>query len=114
MDVALDGGHADLALVGNLAGGHQTLDGVEAHARGLGRGHKLRQEELALVKEDAHFVEGGDKVVVDEVHGVVVCQQTLGLGSNLAFAARDDHATNRVVVAVGAGGASSGCGIARC
>ena len=42
MDVALDGGHADLALVGDLAGGHQALDGVEAHARGLGRGHELR------------------------------------------------------------------------
>ena len=72
MDVALDGGHADLALVGDLAGGHQALDGVEAHARGLGRGHELRQEELALVKEDTHLVEGGDKVVVDEVHGVVI------------------------------------------
>ena len=39
-----------------------------------------------------------------EKSGVVVCQQTLGLGRNLAFAARDDHATNRVVVAVGAVG----------
>ena len=74
MDVALDGGHADLALVGNLAGGHQALDGVEAHACGLGRGHELRQEKLSLVKEDANLVEGGDKVIVDEVHGVVVCQ----------------------------------------
>ena len=114
MDVALDGGHADLALVGDLAGGHQALDGVEAHACGFGRGHKLRQEELALVKEDANLVEGGDKVIVDEVHGVVVCQQTLGLGSDLAFAARDDHATNRVVVAVGAVGAGSGHGVGRC
>ena len=114
MDVALDGGHADLALVGDLAGGHQALDGVKAYARGFGRGHKLRQEELALVKEDANLVEGGDKVIVDEVHGVVVCQQALGLGSDLAFAARDDHATNRVVVAVGAGGARGRRGIIRC
>ena len=53
-------------------------------------------------------------MIVDEVHGVVVCQQALGLGSDLAFAARDDHATNRVVVAVGAGGASSGHGVGRC
>ncbi len=36
VDVALDGGHADLTLVGNLAGGHQAFDGIEAHARGLG------------------------------------------------------------------------------
>ena len=113
VDVALDGGHADFALVGNLAGGHQALDGVKAHTRGLGRGHELRQEELSLVKEDANLVEGGDKVVVDEVHGVVICQKTLGLGCNLAFAARDDHATNRVVVAVSAGGASSGRGVGR-
>jgi len=28
VDIALDGGHADLALVGNFAGGHQPLDGV--------------------------------------------------------------------------------------
>ena len=76
----------------------------------------MRQEELALVKEDAHLVEGGDKVVVDKVHGVVVCQQTLGLGSDLAFAARDDHATDRVVVAVGAGGRRgiTRCGLSRC
>ena len=53
-------------------------------------------------------------MIVDEVHGVVVCQQTLGLGSDLAFAARDDHATNRVVVAVGAGGARGRHGITRC
>ena len=114
MNVALDGGHADLALVGDLAGGHQALDGVEAHACGFGRGHELRQEELSLVKEDANLVESGDKVIVDEVHGVVVCQQTLGLGSDLAFAARDDHATNRGVIAVGGGGAGSGRGVGRC
>ena len=72
------------------------------------------KEELALVKEDANLVEGGDKVIVDEVHSVVVCQQALGLGSDLAFAARDDHSTNRVVVAVSAGGASSRRGITRC
>ena len=33
-EVDLDGGHADLTLVGNLAGGHQAFDGIEAHARG--------------------------------------------------------------------------------
>ena len=113
MDVALDGGHADLALVGDLAGGHQALDGVEAHACGFGRGHKLRQEELALVKEDANLVEGGDKVIVDEVHGVVVCQQTLGLGSDLAFAARDDHVADGVVIGA-CGGACGRRGIDRC
>ena len=66
-----------------------------------------------MVKEDAHLVEGGDKVIVDEVHGVVICQQTLGLGRDLAFAARDDHATDRVIVAVGAGDTSGGCGVGR-
>ena len=53
-------------------------------------------------------------MIVDEVHGVVVCQQTLGFGSDLAFAARDDHVADGVVVAVGAGGASSGRGVGRC
>ena len=113
MDVALDGGHADLALVGNLTGGHQALDGVEAHTRGLGRGHKLRQEELALVKEDANLIEGGDKVVVDEVHGVVVGQQAFGLGRDLALAARDDHVADGVVIGA-CGGACGRRGIARC
>ena len=114
MDVALDGGHANLTLVGNLAGGHQAFDGIEAHARGLGRGHELRQEELALVKEDSDLIEGGDKVVVDEVHGVVVGQQAFGLGRDFALASRDDHVADGVVVAVGAGGASSGRGVGRC
>ena len=113
MDVALDGGHADLALVGNLAGGHQALDGIEAHARCFCRGHELRQEEFALVKEDADLVEGGDKVVVDEVHGVVVGQQALGLGRDFALAARDDHVTDGVVIGA-CGGACGGRSIARC
>ena len=113
MDVTFNGGHADLTLVGNLAGGHQALDGVEAHACGLGRGHKLRQEELALVKEDAHLVEGGDKVVVDEVHGIVICQQALGLGRDFALAARDDHVADGVVIGA-CGGACGRRGIARC
>ena len=52
-------------------------------------------------------------MIVDEVHGVVICQQTLGLGRDLALAARDDHATNRVVVAVGAGGAGGGHSVGR-
>ena len=111
MDVALDGGHADFALVGNLAGGHQTLDGIEAHARGLGRGHELRQEEFALVKEDTDLVEGRNKVVVDEVHGVVVGQQALGLGRDLALTARDDHVADGVVVGA-CGGARGRRGIA--
>ena len=113
VDIALDGGHANLALVGNLAGGHQPLDGVKTHACRLGRGHELRQEELSLVKEDANFVEGGDKVLVDEVHGVVVCQQTLGLGRDFALAARDDHVADGVVIGA-CGGADSGHGVGRC
>ena len=53
-------------------------------------------------------------MVVDKIHSVVVGQQALSLGRDLAFAARDDHSTNRVVVAVGAGGARGRRGITRC
>ena len=53
-------------------------------------------------------------MVVDKIHSVVVGQQALSLGRDLALTARDDHATNWVVVAVGAGGASSGHGVGRC
>ena len=49
-------------------------------------------------------------MVVDEVHGVVICQQTLGLGRDFALAARDDHVADGVVVAVGA---SSGHSVGR-
>ena len=51
-------------------------------------------------------------MVVDEVHGVVVGQQALGLGRDLAFATRDDHVADGIVVGA-CGGACGRHGIAR-
>ena len=52
-------------------------------------------------------------MVVDEVHSVVVGQQALGLGRDLALTARDDHVADGVVVGAGSG-ARGGRGIVRC
>ena len=51
-------------------------------------------------------------MIVDEVHGVVICQQTLGLGRDLAFASRDDHVADGVVIGA-CGGACGRRGVGR-
>ena len=94
VDVALDRGQHDRALVRDLVCGHEALDGIETRARGLGGGHELRQEELALVEAVAHLVERGDELLVDELHGIGRLEQFLGKRRDLALAARDYQLAN--------------------